>query len=261
MSDNEKIVGIVSTGNVFRLGVLICDHVNEVLQPEFDDYPTMFNQLFELISSKYDFELVYFNVVDNEFPKNIHDCDGYMTSGSKSGANDEVDWIKKLEEFIIELYKANKRFVGICFGHQLLAKALGGSVAKSKKGWGVGVHTSHHTSHINLKVVDKTLTHNKLNLVVSHQDQIQELPKNTKVLYSSEFCPFSMIQVGENFIGMQGHPEFSRAYSSALMEMRKEIIPANLIKIGKESLNNKTDSKAVAQWIVEFLMKDVKAKI
>jgi len=240
-----------TTTNVFRLGILICDHVNEKLQPEFDDYAKMFNELFEFVEGEYEFELMFFNVVDNEFPNSINDCDAYMTSGSKSGANDNDDWIKKLEVFIRELYQANKRFVGICFGHQLLAKALGGSIGKSEKGWGIGIHTSKINS-----VVFDDLDQKELNLIVSHQDQIKELPEDTTVLYSSEFCPYSMIKVGENFIGMQGHPEFSRTYSSALMQMRKEIIPASTIRIGQESLNNKTDSKAVSQWLIEFLMQE-----
>ena len=232
---------------MFRLGILICDHINETLKAEFDSYPKMFDQL--LKNTNTDFTVEYFYVVDGEFPESIDSCDAYMTNGSKQSVNDDDIWIAKLENFIVSLYQANKPFVGICFGHQLLAKALGGVVEKSDKGWGVGIHAS-------TLMQEKTWMQTsieELNLVVSHQDQITILPKDAQVLYSSEFCPFSMIQVGDNFLGIQGHPEFTREYSEALMELRKNIIPTDVCIEGKKSLTKEMNSSEVTKLLLNFL--------
>ena len=232
---------------MFRLGLLICDHVNESLRAEFDSYPVMFGDLFK--NARVNFTIEYFFVVDGEFPENIDQCDAYMTSGSKSSVNDNSQWIAQLEKFIVDLYQANKPFVGICFGHQLIAKALGGLVNKSEKGWGVGIHTAK----LNQQKDWMKSPLNQLNLVVSHQDQIAILPEDTQVLYSSEFCPFSMIQVGDNFLGVQGHPEFTTEYSEALMTLRKNIIPTDVYHEGKKSLVKESNSAEVTKMLLDFI--------
>ncbi|PHS18909.1 MAG: GMP synthase [Kangiella sp.] len=230
-----------------KLGILICDHVNKLLQGEFESYPKMFDDLFSSVEDNLDVK--YYFVIDDQFPKNINECDAYMTSGSQFGANDDLPWIKKLIEFIQTLYHADKPFIGICFGHQLIAKALGGKVEKSTKSWGVGVHTSKIISQKNWMNKD----FQEFNLIVSHQDQISQLPTGAEVLASSEFCPYSMIQVGNHFIGLQGHPEFTLKYSESLMEVRKDRISSAVISKGQKSFLQPLHSKDVMQWLFDFL--------
>jgi len=230
-----------------KVGVLICDHLQPQLQAEFDGYEAMFRRLFD--TYKADLEIKYYYVVDNQWPLDLNECDSYICGGSKSDVNDQDDWIKKLELFIRDLYKANKVFVGICFGHQMIAKALHGKVENSNKGWGIGVSNTAIFSSKDWMYPEAS----EVNLVVSHQDQIAELPDNTEVLMGNEFCPFSMIQVGGHFLGLQGHPEFSHAYSLALMNSRKDLIPAERLSQGQASLDQKTDESLVTNWIINFL--------
>ena len=232
----------------FKLGILVCDHINEKLQEQFISYPRMFDSLFSQIDG--DFEVSYYFVIDNQFPENISECDAYMTSGSQFGANDDLPWIKNLIKFIQDLYHANKCFIGICFGHQLIAKALGGKVDKSNKGWGVGVHSSQIIN----KPAWMTEGIDNVDLIVSHQDQISQLPDDSKILSRNDFCPFSMIQVGDSFIGLQGHPEFTHQYSDCLMEIRKDRIPSDIISKGKLSLKMKTNSKEITQSLINFIL-------
>jgi GMP synthase-like glutamine amidotransferase len=95
--------------------------------------------------------------------------------------------------------------------------------------------------------------HEQVNLVVSHQDQIVELPPQAEVLMSSDFCPYSMIKVGTCLLGLQGHPEFSRDYSLALMNRRRHRIPAPVIDNGANSLSRDVNDLAVMRWLVAFL--------
>ncbi len=115
-----------------KLGVLLCDHVQAALQVEFGDYTDMFSRL--LSRDDFSLEVQYFSVIDGEFPRNIDVCDVYMATGSKASVNDDLPWISQLEKFVWQLFLANKGFVGICFGHQLLAKTVGGKVKRSEKG-------------------------------------------------------------------------------------------------------------------------------
>lgn len=232
---------------MMKLGILICDEVREQLQPEFGDYPEMFSELLKRVDDQ--LEIVYFSAFKHELPANINTCDFYMTTGSRWGVNDDQLWIRELEDFIRAIYNAGIGFVGVCFGHQLIAKALGGRVEKSPKGWGIGVALTNMTSAQSWMSEPKS----KIGLVVSHQDQICELPPNSEVLGSNDFCPYSMIKVGHNFLGVQGHPEFSRQYSFALMDIRRDIISATVIDAASATLSQDVDDVLVMQWLIHFL--------
>ena len=231
-----------------KIGILQCDHVREELQSTFGDYPQMIALLFAKVAPACRFKT--FQVQSFEYPQNLDECDAYITTGSRHGVNDDFDWIKRLEEFICELDQAKKSFVGICFGHQLMAKALGGKVDRSDKGWGIGVT-------FNQVVCSKPWMEphqHALNLIASHQDQVIHLPKEVKVdvLASSSFCSYYMLAYEDHFISIQGHPEFTKDYSSTLIDIRRDIIPFNRIQEGRTSLMANLDDQLIAQWIVNF---------
>ena len=139
--------------------------------------------------------------------------------------------------------------VGICFGHQLLAKALGGETMKSPKGWGVG--KQNHRGEANQ--VWMVPQGNGAKVLVSHQDQVTKLPAQARRILESEFCPNAMFQLGEHIIGCQGHPEFVPEYSHALMEMRKGRMPENVRQAGIDSLTKNTELGPLPLWIENFL--------
>ena len=230
-----------------KLGILLCDRVQSPLQAEFGDYPQMFASIIQ--KARPEISIVPYYAVDGQLPAELDECDVYLCSGSKWGVNDSAPWIRQLEDFVRALYQAQKGFVGICFGHQMIARALGGEVQKADQGWGVGVAQSHVISA--KPWMDPSPC--ALRLIVSHQDQISRLPPASEVLMQSEFCPYSMIQVSGHFLGVQGHPEFSPAYSAALMEVRRDRIPAARISAGLDSLLQPVDDVRAMQWILNFL--------
>jgi len=231
---------------MMKIGILQCDYVRKELQPTFEDYPAMIAALFAKVSTDCQFKT--FQVQSFEYPKNLEECDAYITTGSRHGVNDELAWIKQLEEFICELNQAKKTFVGICFGHQLMAKALGGTVSKSDKGWGIGVTFNHVVSN---KPWMEPNQHG-VDIIASHQDQVVFLPNGVEVLASSHFCPYYMLQYGDHFMSVQGHPEFTKNYSAALMDIRREHIPSNRIREGETSLKADIDDRIMAEWIINF---------
>src|SRR5215211_7620985 len=120
-----------------KVGLLECDHVADDLRHIAGDYRQMFAELFNRHAPQ--IELEYFDVCNRIFPASIDACDAYLTTGSKASVYDREDWIRDLKGFVQQLHDAGKPYVGICFGHQMLAEALGGKVEKTSRGWGIGV--------------------------------------------------------------------------------------------------------------------------
>lgn len=236
-----------------RIGILLCDDVNAALQPKHGNYPAMFARRIQDIAP--DWETVTFRALDGDLPGPDDTCEGYITTGSRYSVNDGLPWITALKDFVIEIGRSQTPFVGVCFGHQLLASAFGGSTAQSERGWGVGITSNQ----IDIRKPWMTPFKSDLNLVASHQDQVLTLPKNTQVLASSPFCPFYMLQYKRHIMGVQGHPEFSKAYSRALMDMRKDRIPAERIRLGELSLGVSSDDRLYMQWIINFFASNFRA--
>ncbi|WP_104203973.1 glutamine amidotransferase-related protein [Billgrantia saliphila] len=237
-----------------RIGLLQCDDVAPELREAHGNYPEMFAALFHRVDPKLEFRV--WRCLDGEIPDDIDAVDAWMTTGSKFGVNDGLPWVDTLCDFVRRLWHAGKPLVGICFGHQLIAKALGGEVEKSDRGWGVGM------SFNRLEAADwMTPEQPELNLLVSHQDQISELPAGARVLGGSDFCPHYLMQIGEHFLGVQGHPEFTKDYSRDLMTLRRELVGNERVRQGEASLCAPVDDTLMARWIVNFMKRAVQRRI
>ncbi len=230
-----------------KLGILKCDRVSDVFVAEHGHYPEMFKTL--LLPADPDLEFIIFDVEQGEFPTDIHEADAYLITGSRHGVNDGFPWINQLEEFVRTLHTAQKKIIGICFGHQLIAKALGGKVIKSPNGWGVGMSQNKIVRHKEWM----SPAQDQFNLLVSHQDQVVDLPQGAEILAASDFCPNYMMQIGSHLFTVQGHPEFTKAYSQALMVSREDTIGDREFERGMQSLELQEDDALIAQWIVSFL--------
>lgn len=230
------------------IGLLQCDDVADPLRASHGNYPDMLQNLLSAVDPALTFRI--WRCHDGDIPDTDAGVDAWITTGSKCGANDDTPWIRDVAELIRQLWQDQQALVGICFGHQLMAQALGGRVERSPHGWGVGVMT--HA--IKQQQAWMTPWHgDTLRLLSSHQDQVMALPEDGVVLAGSDFCPNYMVQVGKVFLGLQGHPEFTRAYASDLMERRRDIIPSERVEAGLHSLRLPVDDVAMARWILNFM--------
>ncbi len=229
-----------------KIGLLICDHVRPVHLDIAGDYDEMFSRLFD---HRDDVELVTYNVVNGEMPDRATECAAWLTTGSRYSVNDDEQWIRDLEEFVREVAEDRVPLVGVCFGHQLIAKALGGSVVRSERGWGVGIKEVEIADGL-----DWAKNAGSCRVASVHQDQVDRLPPDAEILGWNDHCPVSMMSVGSTILGLQGHPEMGPDYIEAVVQMRKgTLIPEDVADEGLASLVNEPDTTMLADWIVGFL--------
>jgi GMP synthase-like glutamine amidotransferase len=213
------------------------------LEASFGDYPAMFERL---LGDGFEFET--FDVLSGELPSDPSLYDSYIITGSLAGVYDDHDWIAKLTDFIRAA--RDRKMVGVCFGHQVMAQALGGQVEKSGKGWGTGLHTYR------IEKAEPWMDPvSEIAVPVSHQDQVVVQPPNTKVLASSDFAPFAALAWEDRpAISVQFHPEFDPGFAKALIDYRRDRLPDPDGAIA--SLDAPNDNARVGKWMRRFLLTD-----
>ena len=230
-----------------RIGLLLCHPAGEPLHAEVAPYPELFRSL---LSGHASVRWRTYDVTAGEFPSSLAAEDGWICSGSRRSVFEDEPWISGLLDVVREAARGLRPFVGICFGHQAIAQALGGTVSRSARGWGVGlreVEIIGRRSWMRPAVP-------RYRIATMHQDQIDRHPPDAVVLGTNDHCPVSMMQVGEAMLGIQGHPEFTPEVDAALIRSRRgRSIPDDVADAGLAGLDRPSDSNLIASWIVSFL--------
>ena len=230
-----------------KLGILNTDTVKPEFAAKHGEYPDMFAELFHLVDP--DISLMTYEVVHGEYPSDIDEVDGYVITGSKLSVYDDIPWINDLKNFVRQLHSEEKKIIGICFGHQLVAEALGGKTGQAETGWCIGVHKNEFTD----AAKNYGLTNSEFKIPSNHKDQVLELPPGGKLLARTETCPISAMGLGDHILTFQGHPEFSEGYARALLDMRRKIFGEMRYREAINSFKNETNNSQVASWILDFI--------
>lgn len=234
------------TTEPLQVGLLECDHVVDGLRDIGGDYSDMFRGL--LASAMPQLELVSYDVCGGAVPDpSRHHA--WLITGSARSVFDDDPWIEQLLDFIRGVHSGDQRMVGVCFGHQAIAHALGGTAARSEQGWGVGVHPVD----VVVKRPWMQPPADQLRLVMSHQDQVLALPPQATVLAQTEHCEVAMLEVDGRLLGIQGHPEYSNEYAAALLETRTDRIPQDLVAAARTTFTDQTDAATASEWIARYL--------
>jgi len=229
-----------------QIGILEADTLQADIREKYGSYADMFKQLFLSVDNRLTFKV--YKVIEGRYPENRVECDAYVISGSKFSAYDNEPWILQLQKYIMQLHQHKIKLIGICFGHQIIAQALGGAVEKSKNGWGAG----NMTSHIEHTKPWMSQPETQFSLLVSHQDQVISLPEQAERIAGSNFCENASFQIANHILTFQGHPEFSPDYLKYLVNKRRDILGDEKYYRAIDSLCQQSDAQLVAQWIIGF---------
>jgi GMP synthase-like glutamine amidotransferase len=225
------------------IGILQTGHAPDALRPTHGDYPDLFARL--LADRGLSFRT--WAVVDGEFPEGPHDAEGWLITGSRHGAYEDHPWIPPLEELIRRIHAEGVPLVGICFGHQIIAQALGGKVEKHKGGWSVGR-------------AEYDWNGERIALNAWHQDQVVEKPEGAEVVATSPFCANAALIYGDRAFTVQAHPEFGSGFVRDLIETRgRGLVPDPLLDTALASLERPLDDAKLADRIARFFRERVAA--
>ncbi|WP_415920018.1 type 1 glutamine amidotransferase [Tateyamaria sp. SN6-1] len=220
-----------------KIGILQTGHAPDEVLGHLGDYDAMFARL--LGGHGFDFET--FNVVDMAFPPGPEACDGWLVTGSKHGAYEDHAWIPPLEELIRAIYATGRPMIGVCFGHQIIAKAMGGRVEKFEGGWAVGRQ-------------DYTYKGAPVAINAWHQDQVTQVPDGAEVIASNAFCANAALVYGNRIWTIQPHPEFGADMVGALATHRGPgVVPDSQLDAARAALDTPTDRHAIAADMAAFL--------
>ena len=213
------------------------------LTPRFGDYSAMSARLLGP-----GFEPRVYQAWAGELPARPHSHPAILVTGSAAGVYEPLPWIAPLLSFLRESI-GRTRLVGICFGHQAMAEALGGRVEKSERGWGIGLQDYELWGAASWMGGTPP---ERIAVPVSHHDQVVVPPPGVRVLGGNAFTPFGLFEYeGGSAISMQFHPEFEPDYAQALIEHRRARVPEPDAAIA--SLERPDDRALVADWIRRFL--------
>ncbi|XP_050374281.1 gamma-glutamyl peptidase 3-like [Argentina anserina] len=201
-----------------RYALLLAAKDSEYVKKMYGGYFNVFVAAFGEEGEKWDL----FMVVDGEFPEmtELQRYDGFVVSGSPYDAYGNDHWITELCSLLQKLDCMEKKILGICFGHQVLCKALGGKVGKACTGWDIGLRK--------VKIVKDLSAFNfldggdeipaSLSIIECHQDEVWEVPMGAQVLGFSDKTAVEMFTIGGHVLGIQGHPEYTNDILSNLID-------------------------------------------
>jgi GMP synthase-like glutamine amidotransferase len=230
-----------------KLTIIQTGGIPAPLADRFAPYPKMFETMFDATGQGFTYETV--SVFEGATLPDPASLEAILITGSAAGVYDDYFWLDPLRAFIRDAYSKKTSMLGICFGHQIMADALGGDVRKSEKGWGLG----RHTYAVTQRPAFMANAPMSLSVACSHQDQVIVPPPEAEVILASEFTPNAgLVYKNGAALSFQPHPEFADDYAMALVELRRGKAPEEVVETALKSVAKPSDSAEVALYLGRF---------
>ncbi len=216
-----------------RLAVLDASHGNENTRRNF--------------RRELDADLAEFDATDGELPRTF-DYDGVVITGSRSSVYWDEEWIPKLVAWVSDAAERGIPMLGVCYGHQVLAEALGGRVADMGE-YEIGYREITHDGDSELfDGVDETFT-----AFTTHSDAVVELPPGAVCIAENEYGVHAFRK--GNAFGVQFHPEYDMESAEEVTrgkDLPEERIRAVLDGINAENYDAACEAKQLFDNFVTF---------
>jgi GMP synthase-like glutamine amidotransferase len=234
----------------YRFAVLKAGTANPVARKRLGDCDEMFINLLSEPGETWD----VYDVEHGVFPEDISRHDGFVITGSRYSVYDDKPWIRDLLELVREIHSREIRLVGVCFGHQAVARALGGEVGLNPKGWDIGLKELTLTEAARgLPPLQKMPS--PVRVLVTHMDVVTRMPDEAVRLAYSERTEFEMFKLGRSVLSLQGHPEYDQGVIEEIIDLlsRHSILPADRAEEGRASLSGEPHNDLFRDLLRGFL--------
>ncbi len=228
-----------------RIAILVTNTDRSDFSRQNPRDPELFENLIAAHRSTWRFSS--FDLTEGIFPQDLSCFDGIIVTGSPASVNDGGAWLDRLSKMIVEIVDRRIPLFGACFGHQMIAKALGGQVGYNPSGWQLGYTKTRFTA--GRPWIDNS---GEIGLYASHKEQVLHLPEQAIVLSNSAQCPVGAFAIGDHVFTTQYHPEMTPDFIAALIDEMSGEIGAEVEMAARNSLKCQAENIRFAQWIVQF---------
>ncbi len=230
-----------------KLCILDNDTLDGELAARYTSFGAMFVHLFERVGAQWTYDI--FSTQRGEYPASFDAYDAVLLTGSGSDSFSDEAWAVALRLRVTQLLAEHKKMVGVCFGHQLIGLCMGAPVGRAPQGWGKG-RMSYDWHRPDLPYCKDR---KEISLLVSHQDQVLELPQGATLVASSDFCPVAAFTVGDDVFCLQAHPEFDEGFCQFLLDEHRTRLGEAEFAAKSQGVQAGHEGADIARMVVAFL--------